>query len=534
VVSRGTTSLVRVDLLRKGRVRHPLGGLSGSALLHHLVDLLERQTLGLRNEEVGEEDAEGASGTPDEEHLRAEVALVLVNHVRGDVANDKVPEPVGGGGEGDTLSTDGKREDLADDDPSGRAPSGGEEKDVDAHEDHQNVTSGGGARRSGTDNGDDELADQHTNSTIDEKRSATETLNGPEGDRCRADVDDSGDDTDDERGLRNTGLLEEGGTVVEDEVDTSPLLHHLHGGTDKHTAQVAAARHSTAEAVGPTAPHVVQLVLVVGHQFVQFVLDVGGVHRLATESGESFGRAVELVLLDPVTRRLREQEETNAKNQSPQELDGNGNAVGASVEAVLGSIVDAGGEQDTDGDGELVTGHDGTTESLGRNLRHVEDDDGGDESNTNTGNQTSSHQKTDGGGGDLKDDTDGEHHTSSNDRGTTTDPVCENTAKECTEEGSGRQNGGDQGLLPGLVKVVIAVIAEGRVVGRGPSAVTELVLEEVHGQYSGDVTRVETEENTTESREDAEEVTPGGHGRLDSGDVVRHGERDDRCSLPCD
>ena len=57
-----------------------------------------------------------------EEHLGAEVALVLSSHVRSDDSNDGVPEPVRGGGEGNATGTDGEREDLANDDPSTRTP----------------------------------------------------------------------------------------------------------------------------------------------------------------------------------------------------------------------------------------------------------------------------------------------------------------------------------------------------------------------------------------------------------------------------
>src|SRR5690554_7388467 len=106
-------------------MRHPTGGSAGRGLGHHLVDLLERETLGLRDEEVGEEQAADTGGTPDEEHLGTEIALTGVNHVGGDVADGEVPEPVGGGGEGNTLGTDGEREDLADNDPTTGTPGGG-------------------------------------------------------------------------------------------------------------------------------------------------------------------------------------------------------------------------------------------------------------------------------------------------------------------------------------------------------------------------------------------------------------------------
>lgn len=213
--------LLHSDLLCEGGVWHPLGGLTGSALLHHLVNLFERQALRLGNKEISEENASGTSRTPDEEDFGTQVALVLVNHVGSDVADDEVPEPVGGGGKSNTLGTDGQREDLSNDDPSGRTPGGSEEEDVDADEDNKDIAGGTGTRGCGTDDGDDEFAEKHTNSTPDEERSATEAFNSPERHRGRADVDRSGDHTNNEGALWDMGLRKEGCAIVEDEVDTS-------------------------------------------------------------------------------------------------------------------------------------------------------------------------------------------------------------------------------------------------------------------------------------------------------------------------
>lgn len=43
----------QTHLLRESRMWNPRGAVPRVHLLHHLVDLLERQTLGLGNEEVG-------------------------------------------------------------------------------------------------------------------------------------------------------------------------------------------------------------------------------------------------------------------------------------------------------------------------------------------------------------------------------------------------------------------------------------------------------------------------------------------------
>lgn len=105
---------------------------------------------------------------------------------------------------------------------------------------------------SDTDDGDEELADQHTKGTPEEKRTTTNLLHCVERDGGRADVDESEDEGDDEGVADSTSRLEEDGGVVEDEVDTGPLLHHLQRGTEDGLAEVGVGLEDGArEAVGP-------------------------------------------------------------------------------------------------------------------------------------------------------------------------------------------------------------------------------------------------------------------------------------------
>lgn len=441
-------------LLGEGGVGLPASGGAGSGLLHHLVDLLEGKTLGLGDEEVGVDEGAGAEGAPDEEDLGTEVALVSVDHVGGDDGDDAVPQPVGGGGEGDTAGTDGQGEDLADDDPGTGAPSGGEEEDVDADEGDHGGDSVGVVAVGDTNDGDDELADDHAEGTPEEERTTTDLLNGPEGKGGGAHVDNGGDHGEQEGVLDCAELLEEGGTEVEDEVDTSPLLHHLEGGTEDSAADVGVGVEDVAaEAVEPAVKvsgvrddgH---LVLVVGLDLVQLELNVLRVGRLATDAGESLASSLLVVLADEETGGLGQEEETSSENQSPEHLQSNGNTVGAGVSAVLGSVVNARGQHETDGDAELVAGDDGTTDLAGSNLGHVQNDDGGNETDTESSNQTTSNEKTEAGGSSLEDNTNDENEAASNDGGTTTEPVSQVTGDQSTEESTSRQNRDDEGLLP--------------------------------------------------------------------------------------
>lgn len=227
ILSMLNSVLLSVSLLgSKGIVRSPLGGVARVGLLQHGIDLLQRQTLGLGDQEVSVNEAACAQTSPNVKDLGAEVGLVRVHHVWSNNGNDAVPQPVGRGGEGNTSGTDLQRVDFTNEHPRARAPGGGEEEDVDADEGDHGGGGGGGAG-DGAGDGDDELADNHAEGTPDKQGATAEALDGPEGDGGGDDVDDGGDHGDEEGVLDGAEVLEEGGAEVEDEVDTSPLLHHL-------------------------------------------------------------------------------------------------------------------------------------------------------------------------------------------------------------------------------------------------------------------------------------------------------------------
>lgn len=87
--------LSQVHLASESGVGLPLAGGAGSALLKHLVDLLESETLGLRDEEEGEDEGDAAETAPHEEDVGAKAGGVgaVGNEVGGDDSDDAVPEP---------------------------------------------------------------------------------------------------------------------------------------------------------------------------------------------------------------------------------------------------------------------------------------------------------------------------------------------------------------------------------------------------------------------------------------------------------
>lgn len=368
----------------KGGSGLPAGRGTGGGLLHHLVDLLEGQTLGLGDQEVGVDESASAETSPDEEDGGLQVALIGTDHVGGDDGDDGVPQPVGSSGQSNTTRSDRQREDLTNDNPGTGTPGGGEEEDEDGDESNLSVDGGnvvgnvlgrvagigvGLVETNGnTNDGDQELTDKHTKSTENEDSTATKSLNGPERQRSGADVDQGEDQGDQEGVADGAGRLEEGSGVVEDEVDTSPLLHHLERGTEDGSSQVRlAGPERTLEAVGPGAEpggggDQGTLVLLVGDNLSKLVLDILRVLRLASDTGQGVDSLLDLTLLDEVTGRVGEEEQTATENQSPGELNGDGDTVGASVVVVLGAVDNARGEQDTNGNAELVTSNESTTD----------------------------------------------------------------------------------------------------------------------------------------------------------------------------
>jgi len=188
-------------------------------------------------------------------------------------------------------------------------------------------------------------------------------------------------------------------------------------------------------------------------------------------------------------RRLWQEEEADTEDESPSKLNGHGDAVGAGVHAVHRGVVDYSGEEQANRDTELVAGDNGTTNSLGCHLGHVQDDYGADEANTNARNETSGDKDRNCRRRDLEDDTDREDATSSDDGGAATEPVGQGSSEERTEEGPSGQDRYNERFLPGLVEAAIVSIFRRR-------GATKLLLEGIHGQHTADVSRIIAEENT--------------------------------------
>jgi len=217
----------------KGGVWNPFARGTWRCLLHHTVNLFERQTLGLGNQEVCIDEASDTEGAPNEENSGLQVCLSLSvsDHVWSDDSDNAVPKPVRGGRESNTTGTDRKREYFTNNNPSSWSPSCGKEEDVNADEGNLGGDSGvimlALLTCGDTDNTNDKLADKHAKCTPNENCSTTQSLNDIEGNRCRTDVDEGSYETNEEGVFDCAELLEERRSEVEDEIDSGPLLHHL-------------------------------------------------------------------------------------------------------------------------------------------------------------------------------------------------------------------------------------------------------------------------------------------------------------------
>jgi hypothetical protein len=105
------------------------------------------------------------------------------------------------------------------------------------------------------------------------------------------------------------------------------------------------------------------------------MLDIVRVGWMTSNPPEGHRGSIDSTLLDIPSGRFRQEEESDTEDQSPQELDCHWDSVGTSVHPILGRVDDTIGDQDTDGDAELVSRYDGTSNLSRGNLGEVKDDD---------------------------------------------------------------------------------------------------------------------------------------------------------------
>lgn len=227
----------------------------------------------------------------------------------------------------------------------------------------------------------------------------------------------------------------------------------------------------------------------------EWVIDVGGV-----EAGKRLGGTLVVALLDEPSRRLGENQEEEAENDGPNELDTDGDTPRAGVVSLLGAVGSEGSAKETDGDGPLVTGNDGTTDPTRSGLGLVHGDNGGQNTDAHTGNNTTADKNTEVGGGHLHDDTGAEDSESDLHAPSSTENVRDRSTGKGTDESTGRENRDNERGVAGAQ--IPAWLGRAKIgVGGDVDGVelTKGLLEVLHDQKTRDCTRVVAVEDTTES-----------------------------------
>lgn len=452
-----------------------------------LVDLLQRKTLGLVDGQECEQETQEVAASPDEEHVGTQVTLVWVDHVWGRVSNGEVPQPVRSGTQSDGLSSGSQWEDLTDNDPSGRTPSGSEEGNEDAAEGNQDVLGSAGVG-SDTGDGNDELRQRHTGGTSQQDVSSTNDFHQQDTWDSRTDVDNVGGQRSGE--TVDTSGLEESGTEVENEVDTSQLLESLNKNTGRQSLELVVL---SGEDLAPRRLTVLGLELVSSLDVLQLLDQVRVVNWQLSQSRKRLSGLGVLTLRNEESWGLWQHEHTNTQNKTPQDLDGQWDSVRSSGVDLVGTLVDASSQEDTDSDGPLVTRDNGTSDPLRSSLGLVQRNSRRDQTNTQTGDNSADQKERNGGSGGLQSSTQVENNERrDNQTPTSAQSIVNGRSNQSTEESTGGQNRDDQRRFVG---------------GESDLVLWEVRLDPRHGHDTRDGTSVVTEKDTTEGGENTDEDT---------------------------
>ncbi|KAH0194548.1 putative transporter, partial [Aureobasidium melanogenum] len=285
-------------------------------------------------------------------------------------------------GHGKTLGANLEGEDFTSNDPSGRTESGGEEEDVDTDEGELSASRSVVGRRSGdTSSSDNVLRDTHTESTNKKNGATTEAVNGPKTREGRDDVDDVG-----------AFLLNES--------------------TLSSVALEALEVRSSSER---------KLVLVVGGDLGE----LGSNGRVVGGKTAEEKRGVSGSMNMP-EQRMIDQANWIARGMRVWEIDCRGAEL---------TIVYQRGDEQTDGDAQLVRTDDETTNPLGQRLGLVHGNLNRDETNTKTSEESTGNEHALLSGSDLQDDTEVERNSSTDDdTPLATSPVGNETSSQSTDE----------------------------------------------------------------------------------------------------
>lgn len=316
----------------------------------HGVNLLKSAALGLADEEVDNDGSSKRAGSKN-------VAIFEVNSAGdewGEEGDQKVPCPVGGGCDSHAGCSITGRVEFTDNRPDDRSPGGCKTNDEEAGEDNQGGTGLGGGRRIGlvervvSNCCKNHEADEHPDSTSDQRLAATKMLNNVETDNGNTKVDTGHNHLSDVAVVQSS-RRENGVAVVEDEVGTGELLKRLQDDTKDSAVKHTRTGKDLKDTGFSGSLFFIELVLHVGYFLSNETVVIGDTVQLDHGTLGFFDTAHAV----GITRRLGQEENTNAENQRPGETDAHGDAPCSSRMHAFSAVVDAGSNKDTKGNEQL-------------------------------------------------------------------------------------------------------------------------------------------------------------------------------------
>lgn len=299
-------------------------------------------------------------------------------------------------------------------------------------------------------------------------------------------------------------------TIVKEIISTSKLLKHL-----QHDAQQDPVRHPGRPKHAHQLTHGVGLgrLLLSTHLALQLLhLHENRVMvlRRAVHASQRGPRIVDLALAVHVPGRLLEGPDTDTQDEGPQPAQPNDDAPGGrAVHLVrVGAVVEARGEEDAQGDEELVRAHQGPSDPGGCRLGLEHGDHETEGADAESGDETAEHElDPGGGGGDLNDKAHGDDGAGEGDGGAAAEGVGEGGAQQGADEGADGEKADDEA---------------GAEVGEG-AVLAEAGLEVGHFEEARDLTRVVAKDETAHGDEDAHAEgavgEPGQRGVVQVGEV---------------
>lgn len=317
--------------------------------------------------------------------------FIEVRWKQGDLqeTDEEVEEPVGSSGESHAATAVLRGIHLSDDSPDKGTPCGSEGNNGQAGEGNEDGTGCGGVERVLTvesevaNEGVDEEAHHHPGGTDHQRLSATTLLDDVETAEGTETVDRAENELGDVAVLE-TGGSKDGGTEVEEEVDTSELLTSLEDDTEDGAVHHALASEDVDKAGGGERVLFVKLLLDIG----DLTVNTRGVDVETSKVGDGLSGLFLLTLSVGKSGRLGKQKDTSSEEKGPEEVETVGNSPGSTASVVIGSPVDHLSTPDTKCNKELVARDDKTSDDSRSTLGLVHGNSNRKSTDTKTCNQS--------------------------------------------------------------------------------------------------------------------------------------------------